>query len=79
MTDAPSTRIVSLRVSGMGCAACVEAVQAALASVPGVVRAWSSSRAVRPRSRRAAPSRPRISWPPSSAGYEANPAWATPP
>ena len=39
MTDTPSTQIVSLRVSGMGCAACVEAVQAALASVPGVVRA----------------------------------------
>ena len=39
MSEAIATRIVRLKVEGMGCDGCVAAVQAALEGVPGVIRA----------------------------------------
>lgn len=39
MSGQDATRIVRLRVEGMGCDGCVTAVQQALEAVPGVVRA----------------------------------------
>jgi Cu+-exporting ATPase len=39
MASEQPTRIVRLRVAGMGCEGCVTSVQQALEAVPGVVRA----------------------------------------
>jgi copper chaperone CopZ len=39
MASEQPTRIVRLRVAGMGCEGCVTSVRQALAGVPGVVRA----------------------------------------
>ena len=39
MASEQPTRIVRLRVAGMGCEGCVTSVQQALEGVPGVVRA----------------------------------------
>lgn len=39
MSEAIATRIVRLKVEGMGCDGCVAAVQAALEGAPGVITA----------------------------------------